>query len=124
MRYALHARTLDVALDNWQSQCMSQSAGAVTKVLDLLQVLYDRGADVGAEPGSLLEALEDAGIGGFDDDEEELLLTMGLILRLLLRHAEADPDAMFNATREELAELGSDIEGQSFMEIAARFDEQ
>jgi hypothetical protein len=103
---------------------MSQSSDAVTMMLDLLRVLYERGGEVESVPGSLLVALEDEGVGAVTEIDEDLFLTIGLGLGLMLGHAGADAEAMFAATRRDVAELGLDLEDQTFKEIALSFDDE
>jgi hypothetical protein len=101
---------------------MRESARAVTNVLDLLKVLYDAANGVASELGSPLDALAAVGVDAADASEAELFLTIGLVVRLLLRHAGRDVEAMFASTRADLAALGQDLDDRAFAEITDRLD--
>jgi hypothetical protein len=102
---------------------MARSANAAATVLSSLRVLHDLGGNVDLADGDVIAALNEIGITGFAPDEEPYLAMVATMLRLLLRHANADPDAMFDATMADLAELGRDIDDEKFNQIAERFDE-
>jgi hypothetical protein len=97
---------------------VARSADAATTVLNSLRLLHDLGGDLSVESGELIEAFERIGVTGFSLGQEPYFLMAATTLRLLLRHASTDPDAMFDATAADLAELGRDIDETKFREIA------
>jgi hypothetical protein len=101
---------------------MARSANAAATVLESLRVLHGLGADPDLADGDVIIALAKVGIAGLASDEEPYLSMVGTMLRLLLRHAGVEPDVMFHATFEDLAELGRDIDDEKFREIPERFD--
>jgi hypothetical protein len=85
---------------------MSNSADGVVTVLELLQRLHEVGTDVTVAHGCVVTMLDELGIGGFDPDDEDFFLTVGLALKILLRQANTDPTAMFAAASADLIALG------------------
>lgn len=77
---------------------MARSAEAAAVVLNSLEVLYGLSED-GDVPGDevVIAALESVGVHGFTEDHAGYLAMTGIILRLLLRHAEMPAETLFNA---------------------------
>ena len=92
-------------------------------MLESLRLLYDRGGNVELTAADLITAFERVGVTGFTEEQAPYFLLAGTVLRLLLSHAEIDADVMFDLTRDDLAELGRDIDEHKFEDIAARFNE-
>jgi hypothetical protein len=95
---------------------MARSADAATTVLTSLRVLYELGAEQSLADGDVIAALEQIGITGTTQEQEPYLAMLATMLRLLLRHADADPEAMFDATM-------ADIDEEKFNEIVRLYDE-
>jgi hypothetical protein len=93
---------------------MARSADAAPTVLESLLVLYDLGGDANAGGDELLALFDKIGVDGFTADQASYFLMAGTVLRLLLRHAEADVSGMFGATQRDLAVLGQDIDEVKF----------
>lgn len=87
-------------------------------VLDSLKVLFDLGNQPQVRDHEVIRALEAVGVVGFSEDNAGYLAMSGIVLRLLLRHAHADPDLLFQATRSDLEVLGRDIDDHTFESIA------
>jgi hypothetical protein len=96
---------------------MARSADGAATVLESLRFMYDVGADLTLGPGAILEGFESIGVRGFGDGQEPYLEMAATVLRLLLRHASADIDAMFDRTARDLAELGRDVDREKFEPI-------
>lgn len=96
---------------------MARSAEAATVVLDSIEVLVDLGAQMNVTDQEILAALEEVGVGGFSEDHAGYLATVGIVLRLMLRHCTHDPATLFESTRADLRTLGSDIDDQAFASI-------
>ena len=93
---------------------MARSTDAATVVLDSLQVLFDLGDRQHVSDQQVLDALRAVGVTGFFEDQAGYLATLGIVLRLMLRHSDTDPYTMFDATRTDLGILGRDIDDQAF----------
>ncbi|MBV9486225.1 MAG: hypothetical protein JO246_09235 [Frankiaceae bacterium] len=92
---------------------MPNSADGVITALDFVHCLYDVGTEVTAAHGRVMTMLEELGIGGFDSSDEDFFLTLGLALKLLLRHANTDPAAMFAGARADLEALGAAFDAEA-----------
>jgi lipase chaperone LimK len=101
---------------------MARSAGAATTLLECLHYLYDMGADLDVEPGQILDQLESIGVRGFTAEQEPFFAMLGTVVRLLLRHADAEPGVMFAAAAHDLDELGRDLDQAAFDEIIEGLD--
>jgi DNA-binding MurR/RpiR family transcriptional regulator len=101
---------------------MARSAGAAKTVLASLEMLYEEGGNQDFQPADLIRILEALGIEGFTEDQGTYFLMLGTVLRLLLRHAEADVSEMFVKAQADLDELGREIDDNKFDEIARQLE--
>lgn len=101
---------------------MARSAGAAQTVLSSLWMMYDSGGDQQFDAAELISVFDGLGVRGFSEDQGTYFLMLGTVLRLLLRHAQADVEDMFAKTRADIDELGREIDDQKFDEIARTFD--
>lgn len=97
---------------------MARSTEAASVVLNGIQALFQLGSQTEVSDEDVIRALETVGISGFSEDQAWFLATTGIVLRLMLRHSDVDPYAMFDATRTDLGILGRDIDDQAFDGIA------
>jgi hypothetical protein len=93
------------------------SAEAILNVLDAVRTLYERGFDVPPGPAAVQDKLASLGFGEMDPGDTDVLVTIGVVLRLLFRHANADIDEMFAAARRDLIEVGRGIDDRAFDRI-------
>jgi hypothetical protein len=96
---------------------MSKAAEDAESVLAFMRLLYNFGADTDTTLRMLGPQMNTMGIAGITEDEDLIYPMIGTVLRLLLRHANADPHDMFDATFADLRVLDKDIEAAAFEEI-------
>jgi hypothetical protein len=85
-------------------------------------MMYDSGGDQDFQAIELVRVFDALGVRGFSEGQGTYFLMLGTVLRLLLRHAEADVDEMFAKTRDDLQELGREIDDNKFDEIARELE--
>lgn len=100
---------------------MARAAGAAKTVLASVELLYEGGASQNLEGKHVIRVFELIGLEGFTEDQGTYFLMVGTVLRLLLRHANADPKEMFAKTMADLEELDRDIDEKHFNEIVEQF---
>jgi hypothetical protein len=101
---------------------MARPAAAMT-VLDSLRLLYDAGAYLDLEPDDLLDALDAIGVDCFTPEQGPYFAMVGAVLRLLLKHANADPNVMFDGARADISERGTDIDIRAYDEIMSGIED-